>query len=413
MRLLRRRSTHTLGLGRDAMRRAIVGGVFLLLACAGAGQGLAQSDGWRGGSRTESLRGIKSIVQVQPGTTEASKSPDVTTPLRREPETTLDAATTAAAEDLEPEAPQPITARLTIRSNVSDDEVYLDGAPLGPTPRDVEVLPGSHVVEIRKEGCVPASQSLDLGAGDEQTLRLELNCPQGAPSWAEDERLNRRVLIDGGEFLMGSTKFSGSDNEYPQHRVRLSPFYLQEHEVTNEEYRRFKSDHEFPRGQERHPAVRVSWKEASDYAEWLGGRLPTEAEWEYAARAGTTTKWSFGNEESEIERYAWVDSNSGSRIQSVGELEPNAWGLYDMHGNVCEWVADWYRKYPEGPQVDPLNTDSSSGWRVVRGGSFYDSAVFVRSAARDGGVPGSLLVSLGFRVVLPAPCRDSAVDPGS
>lgn len=235
----------------------------------------------------------------------------------------------------------------------------------------------------------------------------------GAPTWAEDEHLNRRVLIEGGEFLMGSTRSSGSDNEYPRHPVQLTPFYIQEHEVTNEEYRRFKRDHEFPRGQERHPAVRVSWKEASDYAEWLGGRLPTEAEWEYACRAGTETAYWSGDTKEDLGRVAWYDENAGNHAQPVGEKPANPWGLHDMHGNVCEWVADLYGPYSEGSQVDPLKTSSSSGQRVFRGGSFYDSAVFMRSAAREGGVPGSPWVSLGFRVAFEAAPSEEDIDgPG-
>ncbi len=231
----------------------------------------------------------------------------------------------------------------------------------------------------------------------------------GAPTWAEDEQINHRIFIEGGELLMGSPEGVGYEDERPLHRVRLSPFYLQEHEVTNEEYRRFKPDHEFPQGEEKHPAAEVSWEDADAYAKWLGGRLPTEAEWEYACRAGTTSRWSFGDDESELERYAWITSNSWYRAHPVGKLAPNDWGLFDMHGNVWEWVADWYGPYPDGPQRDPLNEDSASGWRVFRGGSFLLPAVLARSADRSAYEPDCRFCrgdSLGFRVAFDAAPSD-------
>ena len=233
--------------------------------------------------------------------------------------------------------------------------------------------------------------------------RAERTAAEAAPTWDEDQKLNRRILIQGGEFLMGSPEGVGHRDEHPQHRVRLSAFYLQEHQVTNEEYRRFKPDHKFDQGQEKHPVVNTSWDNASSYAKWLGGRLPTEAEWEYACRAGTETAYWSGDSEEDLAGVGWYGDNSGGHSHPVGEKPANPWGLYDMHGNVWEWVADWYRPYPEGSQVDPLNTDSSSGGRVIRGGSFVSTADFARSASRVRFVPGYRDDGLGFRVVLPAP----------
>jgi formylglycine-generating enzyme required for sulfatase activity len=120
-------------------------------------------------------------------------------------------------------------------------------------------------------------------------------------------------------------------------------------------------------------------------------RLPTEAEWEYACRAGTTTKYSFGDSESELGEYAWYRANSGNTTHPVGGRKPNAWGLYDMHGNVKEWCQDWYEDYPSGPVTDPTGAASGSR-RVLRGGSFFVQSSYVRSATRNNRVSNS-----GFR----------------
>ena len=129
-------------------------------------------------------------------------------------------------------------------------------------------------------------------------------------------------------------------------------------------------------------------------------RLPTEVEWEYACRAGTTTRWSFGDDESQLEDYAWYDGNAwfaGERYpHKVGTKKPNPWGLYDMHGNVYEWCQDWYGDYSSAAQVDPTGPSSGS-IRILRGGGFNDDAQLVRSANRYSYSPG--LPSSGFRLL--------------
>ncbi len=128
-------------------------------------------------------------------------------------------------------------------------------------------------------------------------------------------------------------------------------------------------------------------------------RLPTEGEWEFACRAGTTTKYSFGNNDSELVDYAWFRENSSFRHHPVGGKTPSAWGLHDMHGNIWEWCIDWwFEAYPDGPATDP--TGPTSGlYRVARGGSWDNSAESCRSAYRDASFP-SIRINLGFRVCL-------------
>jgi len=127
-------------------------------------------------------------------------------------------------------------------------------------------------------------------------------------------------------------------------------------------------------------------------------RLPTEAEWEYACRAGTTTKYSFGDSKSELGGYAWYDENSGGRTHPVGEKKPNGWGLYDMHGNVWEWCQDWHDDYPSGSATDPTGAASGS-LRVIRGGSWFYYSDYCRSASRDRLTPDFRSDFLGFRVL--------------
>ena len=126
--------------------------------------------------------------------------------------------------------------------------------------------------------------------------------------------------------------------------------------------------------------------------------LPTEAQWEYACRAGSTTRYCFGDEESGLGEYAWYSANSGNKTHPVGEKKPNAWGLYDMHGNVCEWCQDWWKDgyYKESPVDDPTGAATGSN-RVLRGGSWITPASSCRSAYRSH-APGNGNFILGLRV---------------
>src|SRR5262249_48652940 len=127
-------------------------------------------------------------------------------------------------------------------------------------------------------------------------------------------------------------------------------------------------------------------------------RLPTEAEWEYAARASATTAYSFGNDPNQLSEYAWYAENAGRQTHPVGQFKPNAWGLYDMHGNVWEWVQDWYGPYTADAAVDPAGPSSGSR-RVIRGGSWRRGASYCRSACRGRWAPGYRDAILGFRLL--------------
>jgi formylglycine-generating enzyme required for sulfatase activity len=159
-------------------------------------------------------------------------------------------------------------------------------------------------------------------------------------------------------------------------------------------------------GRADRPVINVSWEDATAYAQWLSERtgqqyrLPTEAEWEYAARAGSKSAYSFGDDPSRLGEYAWLSSNSGDKTHPVGKKKPNAWGLYDMHGNVWEWVEDeWHDTYERAPADGSawVGNKSSVG-RVMSGGSWYDSARYCRAAYRSSYSPDFRNGDLGFRL---------------
>lgn len=149
------------------------------------------------------------------------------------------------------------------------------------------------------------------------------------------------------------------------------------------------------------PMISVTWYGAKAYADWAGGSLPTEAQWEYACRAGTTTAYSFGDDAALLGDYAvYSENHPNDGPSDVGTKRPNPWGLYDMHGNVHEWCSDWFAAYSTDPVKDPAGPDTGSG-RVLRGGNWSFNAQYCRSAYRDDTDPGNFYYNIGFRVVFP------------
>jgi formylglycine-generating enzyme required for sulfatase activity len=235
--------------------------------------------------------------------------------------------------------------------------------------------------------------------------------------------------IHGGKFLMGSPKSETGhqDDESPQHEVEVGPFWMGKHEVTWDEYEVFMfnldiarreatgqqasaldktadaltrptkpyTDMTFGMGKEGYPAICMTQYAAKKYCEWLSAktgryyRLPTEAEWEYACRAGTKTAYSFGDDAAKLGDYAWYYDNSNETSHPVGKKKPNPWGLYDMHGNVSEWcadqyLADFYEKQAGKLTKEPFAVPKLVEPCVVRGGSWDDDPEHLRSAVRRG-----------------------------
>lgn len=215
--------------------------------------------------------------------------------------------------------------------------------------------------------------------------------------------------IPAGTFVMGDK--NGGSAEKPAHEVTISrPFYLGKYEVTQAQWEAVMGGNPSKTKGPKHPVEQVSWKDAQEFIAKLNKmegvnryRLPTEAEWEYAARAGSTTQWCFGDDLAELTRYAWFDKNSQDTSHPVGQKEPNAWGLHDMHGNVWEWTNDYWDSgyYSKNPAGDPAGPASGSK-RVKRGGSWLWSAEYTRSAYRVGDPENTRISRLGFRVLLMA-----------
>lgn len=217
------------------------------------------------------------------------------------------------------------------------------------------------------------------------------------------------VLIPAGTFMIGSPKDEpGRYANEIQHRVNLTKaFYMQTTEVTQGQWKAImgKNPAAHKGCGDNCPVEQVSWNDVQTFIQKLNQkegtdryRLPTEAEWEYACRAGSTTKFCFGDDETKLSAHAWYYDNSGPRPHPVGQKKPNAWGLYDVHGNVREWCQDRYGFYPSSPVADSTGPSSGTFRRVFRGGSWNDYAERCRSAFRGWGDPGGRGYDLGFRV---------------
>jgi formylglycine-generating enzyme required for sulfatase activity len=225
------------------------------------------------------------------------------------------------------------------------------------------------------------------------------------------------ILIPAGKFMMGSPESDkdADDSEKPQHLVQVTkPFYLGKYQVTQEQWETVMGANVIHSCGPMNPVEYVSWVDCQEFLEKLNAKslpgegnfqLPTEAQWEYACRAGSTTRYCFGDEESGLGEYAWYHGNSDDKTHPVGEKKPNAWGLYDMHGNVWEWCQDWYDGgyYANSRTDDPTGcsweSPSGGSYRVRRGGGWRTSARDCRSARRFADTPASRLnFPLGFRV---------------
>jgi formylglycine-generating enzyme required for sulfatase activity len=220
------------------------------------------------------------------------------------------------------------------------------------------------------------------------------------------------VLIPAGKFMMGSPESDMNRNadEGPQHEVTISrQFYVSKYQVTQAQYQAVMGNNPsyFP-DDLRRPVECVSWYDAQEFCRKLGQmtgkivRLPTEAEWEYACRAGTTTQFYTGDKEEDLVAAAWFGYDKSDRkTHPVGLKKPNAWGLYDIHGNGWEWCQDYYGAdyYKHSPQVDPKGPETGE-YRVLRGGSWHGSAAGCRSAVRRGINPNSHYFNGGFRIMV-------------
>ena len=236
-------------------------------------------------------------------------------------------------------------------------------------------------------------------------------------SFATDNELKQPIIewvdIPEGTFTMGSpAEEELRCKDKTQHKVTLEAFRMSKYEITFEQYDLFceATDRNKPDdlgwGRGKHPVINVSWYDANAFAKWMGCRLPTEAEWEYACRAETTTPFNTGKDITTSQanfngNYVYNNHKTDvyvNRTLPVGSFAPNAWGLYDMHGNVMEWCKDWYEKYSSSSQANP-GGPVYGDYRIVRGGSWENGPAGIRSADRINYYPERCYYTLGFRIV--------------
>ena len=203
---------------------------------------------------------------------------------------------------------------------------------------------------------------------------------------------------------------AGTAQERPFQVTLSRAFYIGVHVVTNAQWARVMGNVPSRWKDADRPVDTVSWEDAEEFCRKLSAlpqeraagrvyRLPTEAEWEYACRAGTTSPYSFGDERILLDDHAWFDGNAGGQTHLVGQKKPNPWGLYDMHGNVWEWCSDWEGDYPLRATTDPAGPVTGAQ-RIYRGGGWNTPARICRSAFRSGRGPSSRGSNLGFRVAM-------------
>jgi len=335
------------------------------------------------------------------------------------------------------------SGRLRIESDPSGAEVWDNGKPLGKTPARVDnAVPGEHRVELKLSGYFPLRNAGLLKPNDEIHFTGQLEKMPPKPFTIAEIRLEM-MYVPAGQFSMGSAEKTVSNSgsgqkalfalapylllspslrkdtlgthniavgEQPVTRVTISqPFWLGKTEVTQAQYAAIMGNNPSSFKGDSLPVEQVSWDDAMEFCRRLTERersagrlpegcaytLPTEAQWEYACRAGTT-----GDYANDLNAMGWYGQNSDNLPHQVGQKQANAWGLYDMHGNVCEWCADWYGIYPGGSVTDPARADKSGTDRVFRGGGWFNEATDCRSASRQRLEPDKRSNFLGFRLAV-------------
>ena len=320
-----------------------------------------------------------------------------------------------------------IQGNLSVNYKPFGAEVYVDGKKLGQSPRVFNgLLVGNHQVEVRKNGYATDKKSVTISEGQTMSISgtLSSNTASSSNGYASSSSLSsggntisipvkkgisiEMVKVEAGTFMMGAT--SEMENPYswekPVHQVTLPhDYYMGKYEVTQALWKTVMgSNPSYFKGDDL-PVEEVSWEDCQEFISKLNSmigrkfRLPTEAEWEYAARGGKKSRgYQYGGS-SNISDVAWYDGNSGSKTHPVGMKQANELGIYDMSGNVYEWCQDWKGSYVNSSQTNPTGAVSGS-YRVYRGGSWYYDARYCRSSYRNSGAPGCRLNRLGLRLVL-------------
>jgi iron(II)-dependent oxidoreductase len=300
---------------------------------------------------------------------------------------------------------------LEIISEPTDAKVWIDGKDVGVTPYSGSIVAGEeHNVIVSAEGYKFTSQKVTVQTGGKEVVSVVLKKLEPGEGNIIGKDGAEMILIPAGAFIMGSPEGEGDDDEHPQHTVFLDAFYIDKYEVTNFQYKQFMdaTGHGAPDywnnenyNQPNQPVVGVTWHDAIAYAKWAGKRLPTEAEWEKAARGTDGRIYPWGNEWDSSKCNSGVGGDGYQYTAPVGSFPAGAspYGVMDMSGNVWEWCADWSDRnyYSRSPQQNPKGPDSGSE-RVLRGGSWFNTdRTDLRCAFRVWDNPGFRGHYRGFR----------------
>ena len=305
---------------------------------------------------------------------------------------------------------------VTLQTDREGDILYVDGKQIGVSPQRLELSYGVHTIRAER-GEQHTEKELEVTeTGGETVVTLGFgSLPQihwsSSVTPKQKEILSRlvenMVQVEGGRFQMGGTPEQGSDAndwEKPVHEVTLSDYYMGKYEVRQSEWEAVMGNNpSYFKGADL-PVEQVSWEDCHEFIGRLNAltglsfKLPTEAQWEYAARGGRLSKGYKYSGSNNLGEVGWYGSNSGNCTHRVGEKQPNELGLYDMSGNVYEWCEDWSGGYSVTSQRDPLGA-ASGFYRVIRGGSWSDAVRFCRVSSRSSNVPVHCSFNLGFRLV--------------
>lgn len=320
-----------------------------------------------------------------------------------------------------------IQGNLSVNYKPFGADVYVDGKKLGQSPRVFNgLLVGNHQVEVRKDGYATNKKSVMISEGQTASISgtLSSNTASSSNGYASSSSVSsgsnvisipvrngitiEMVKVEAGTFMMGATSEMQKPwyDEKPVHQVTLTnDYYMGKYEVTQNLWKAVMGRNPSKFKGDDLPVEKVSWDDCQEFISKLNSmtgrkfRLPTEAEWEYAARGGKKSRGYQYSGSSKMSEVAWYTANSGSKTHPVGKKQANELGLYDMTGNVLEWCQDWYGSYVSSSQTNP--TGAFSGFfRVFRGGSWYGNAGNCRSSCRDSYNPGNRNFDLGLRLVL-------------
>ncbi len=285
---------------------------------------------------------------------------------------------------------KPLEATLNVLSRPTGGFIRINNVAQGQkTPAQFKLPPGEYLVSVSAPGFLEEHLKFELKPNEEKSITLVLK---------EGETPPGMVLVPAGEFIMGENE--RAPDEAPRRKVYVPAFYIDKYEVTNEEFKKVFPEHTFPKGQEKYPVRGVSWEEANAYATRVGKRLPTEVEWEKAARGEDGREYPWGNEFSSsfantLEGKVGMPTPVGKYIGGV-----SPYGCFDMAGNVYEWTSDWYQRYEGNTSI---KKEYGQIYRVLRGGSYMSDKFDCRCARRHFDRMDAKREDYGFRCVKDVP----------